>query len=216
MKQIQAKHRFLALSLVAVLLLSFLISCSKKGDRFGTDEQGRTMNEKTGVVYQIAPDCYAPIQVEEDVYGSSASNVYHAIVGADPTDWLYGELGMLLYAEDVVLPSLNQMKIDRIGVYDSSDSRLGELTDTAVIENAVSGYLEGENHPYSGLISPLAHYTLRFEDSSLGICYVVNYLEYAGESEEERVFYLYCRSAQRFVPVSDSLRNAVESVIGAE
>ena len=208
--------KVLAIALAALTVTGLLSSCSKKGDQFGTDEQGRTMNEKTGIVYLIAPDCYAPISVEDTVYGSSASNVYHPITGADPTAWLYGEMGMLLYAEDVTLPTLGQMSVSRISVMDSAGGEMGAITEHGEISEAVTCYTQGENEPYMGFIQPLALYTLRFEDSSLGICYVVNYLEYQGKTEEERVAYLYCRSERRFVAASDTLLQAVSAVIGAE
>ena len=208
--------KVLAIALAALTVTGLLSSCSKKGDQFGTDEQGRTMNEKTGIVYLIAPDCYAPISVEDTVYGSSSSNVYHPITGADPTSWLYGEMGMLLYAEGVTLPALDKMNVSRLVVLDSAGGGLGEITDGAKIGEAITCYTQGENEPYSGLLPPKALYTLRFEDPSLGICYVVNYLEYEGRAEGEKVPYLYCRSEKRFVAVSDGLRAVVESVIGAE
>ena len=208
--------KVLAIALAALTVTGLLSSCSKKGDQFGTDEQGRTMNEKTGIVYLIAPDCYAPISVEDTVYGSSSSNVYHPITGADPTSWLYGEMGMLLYAEGVTLPALDKMNVSRLVVLDSAGGGLGEITDGAKIGEAISCYTQGKNEPYSGLLPPKALYTLRFEDPSLGICYVVNYLEYEGRTEGEKVPYLYCRSEKRFVAVSDGLRAVVESVIGAE
>ena len=208
--------KVLAIALAALTVTGLLSSCSKKGDQFGTDEQGRTMNEKTGIVYLIAPDCYAPISVEDTVYGSSSSNVYHPITGADPTSWLYGEMGMLLYAEGVTLPALDKMNVSRLVVLDSAGGGVGEITDGAKIGEAISCYTQGKNEPYSGLLPPKALYTLRFEDPSLGICYVVNYLEYEGRTEGEKVPYLYCRSEKRFVAVSDGLRAVVESVIGAE
>ena len=207
--------KLVAFALVFVTLLLCFCSCSKKGARFGADELGRTMNEKTGEVYLIAPDCYAPMGVEEEIYGSSDSNVYHPIMGADPTKWLYGEMGMLLYAEGVSLPTLDQMAVSRILVLDSEGGAIGEITDPSSISEAVSCYTKGTNDPYSGLISPLGLYTLRFEDASLGICYMVNYLEYQGKTETERVAYLYCRAERRFVPVNDALKAAVEAVIGA-
>lgn len=208
--------KVLAIALAALTVTGLLSSCSKKGDQFGTDEQGRTMNEKTGIVYLIAPDCYAPISVEDTVYGSSSSNVYHPITGADPTSWLYGEMGMLLYAEGVTLPALDKMNVSRLVVLDSAGGGLGEITDGSKIGEAITCYTQGKNEPYSGLLPPKALYTLRFEDPSLGICYVVNYLEYEGRTEGEKVPYLYCRSEKRFVAVSDGLRAVVESVIGAE
>lgn len=208
--------KVLAIALAALTVTGLLSSCSKKGDQFGTDEQGRTMNEKTGIVYLIAPDCYAPISVEDTVYGSSSSNVYHPITGADPTSWLYGEMGMLLYAEGVTLPALDKMNVSRLVVLDSAGGGVGEITDGAKIGEAISCYTQGKNEPYSGLLPPKALYTLRFEDPSLGICYIVNYLEYEGRTEGEKVPYLYCRSEKRFVAVSDGLRAVVESVIGAE
>ena len=207
--------KLFALALACVVLLLCICSCGEKGARFGTDAQGRTMNEKTGEVYLIAPDCYAPIGVEETIYGSSSSNVYHPIIGADPANWLYGEMGMLLYAEDVTLPTLDKMSVNRIFILDSAGGVMGEITDAPSITEAVSCYTQGTNEPYSGLISPLALYTLRFEDASLGICYVVNYLEYQGKTETERVAYLYCRSERRFVSVNDTLQAAVETVIGS-
>ena len=213
MKKVQKSF---ALSLAVGILFLCLFGCAEKGAQFGTDEQGRTMNEKTGDVYLIAPDCFAPIAIEEAVYGSSSSNVYHAVTGADPAKWLYGEQGMLFYATDVTLPTLEQMAIDRVSVLDSAGVAVGALSDTAEVLAAVLCYTEGTNETYLGVIQPLRLYTLRFEDSSLGICYVVNYLEYQGETEEERVAYLYCRSERRFVAVSDSLQGAVEAVIGVD
>lgn len=210
------RNKLLAAVLSLVILLLCFCGCAEKENPFGTDEQGRTMNEKTGIVYLIAPDCYAPISVEDTVYGSSASNVYHPITGADPTAWLYGEMGMLLYAEDVTLPTLGQMSVSRISVMDSAGGEMGAITERGEISEAVTCYTQGENEPYMGFIQPLALYTLRFEDSSLGICYVVNYLEYQGKTEEERVAYLYCRSERRFVAASDTLLQAVNAVIGAE
>ena len=210
------RNKLLAAVLSLVILLLCFCGCAEKENPFGTDEQGRTMNEKTGIVYLIAPDCYAPISVEDTVYGSSSSNVYHPITGADPTSWLYGEMGMLLYAEGVTLPALDKMNVSRLVVLDSAGGGLGEITDGAKIGEAISCYTQGKNEPYSGLLPPKALYTLRFEDPSLGICYVVNYLEYEGRTEGEKVPYLYCRSEKRFVAVSDGLRAVVESVIGAE
>ena len=46
-----------ALILSVGILFLCLLGCSQKVDQFGADEQGRTMNEKTGDVYLIAPDC---------------------------------------------------------------------------------------------------------------------------------------------------------------
>lgn len=212
----QKKKSLIALGLTAALLLTLFASCGKKGYSFGTDEKGRTMNEKTGVVYLIAPDCYGPLAVEEEVFGTSGSNVYYALQGVDPAKWLYGKLGMLFYAEDVTLPTLEQMNISRIALLSSDGSPVGEIKDEAVIREAVQGYAQGENEPYSGWIVPLTKHILRFEDASLGIYYEVNYLEYQGKSEGERVAYLYCRGEKRFVAVGDSLRTAVTAIIGAE
>lgn len=206
---------WLSLGLAVLCLLSFS-ACGKKGDPFGADDQGRTVNEKTGVVYLVAPDCYAPIAVDEAVYGTSGTNVYHSLPGVDPAKWLYGELGMLLYAEGVTLPSLEQMTIGRISLRTSAGVEIGELRDETLIRTAVSGYVEGEDELYLGWITPLETYILRFEDPSLGICYEVNYLIYQGKTEQERVAYLYCRAEKRFVAVGEELRSAVTAIVGTE
>ncbi len=207
---------------VAALLCicSVLLSSCAKGYRFGADEQGRTVNKKTGTAYNVAPACYQPIAVTEELYGSGDENTYYALAGVDPAQWLYGELGVLLYADGVTLPTLEQMNIGEIEMKENDITLSDRIMDASVIGEIISQYTSGENLTYLGGQAAV-NIVLRLLDRERGICYEINYLVYEPEDETEngvggeqgvtKNAFFYCRSEKRFVAVSESLRAYMES-----
>ncbi len=193
-------------SALCVVLCVLTVGCSS--DSFEISD-GRFVNKKTDIAYTDAPACYEPIEMSTKKYGEIDSVILYEIVGADPEKWLCESTGTVFYAEGVQLPALSEMNISKSELLlDTSNGKeLSADTSGAVID----AYTEGENISRPMPLSEEIVHTvsLRFSDSSLGICYLLSYMELSedytvGESNYGRYF-VFNRFENRCVAVSDLL-----------
>ncbi len=162
------------ISAACVLLCLMLVGCSSNTFKVS---DGKFVDKKTDIAYKDAPACYEPIEIGTKKHGELDSLVLYEIVGADPARWLCESTGTVFYADGVHLPALSEMNI-------SKSELLINTTDTkelsADISSAViKAYTDGESiaRPMPSA-EELAHSVmLKFYDSSIGICYLLSYME---------------------------------------
>ena len=219
--------RFTALTL-AVLLAVSLISCSGVGV-LKPDSEGRYVNEKTGVVYYVAPGYYSVVSynAEEAVALNDGVNFY-AVDGTDNDKWLYSpDFGILLYAEGETIPeTLEDFAPTTMNVRLEDDGMMRtvfEEQSKEKISSVLDAYNGEETLRYKGT---RANYKFHLEftsDSHPWLIYNLVYLQYAepyvtyeenesGESVavEHGKDFLYNRFDDRFLPIGDEMQTYID------
>ena len=115
------KNLFLRLSWLLFAAVLFCSACAPsvpalepKGDDFE--------DSKSGTVFRLAPRCYQPVSVTEEVrsripHKKGDDLLLYAVEGLDPSKWLASTDKDLFYATDrVTLPALWEMQVQRVTV----------------------------------------------------------------------------------------------------
>lgn len=159
----------------AVMLAS--AGCSSE-NKFGVNAEGQYVDKKTDIAYIDAPACYEPIEIGDELYGKIGSAEIYEIVGAAPEKWLCESTGTVFYASDAVLPTLDEMELSYAAVTVDA-TELFKITDGDMISALVSSYCEGEAIRKPNYTDTMLNinWRLKFADTSVGIYYVLNYIE---------------------------------------
>ncbi len=190
------------------VLTCALLLCGCSGNSFELSDD-KLVNKKTDIAYHYAPACYEPISRGMEKLGEYNSLVLYEIVGADPEKWLCEEMGAVLYADGVSLPTLAEMNISSAEVLiDTVDKKtLSSETTAALISAYVSA--EGTSRPSVSEKSIAHSVMLRFSDESIGICYMLSYLElkedYTQGDTNYGKYFVFNRAENRCVAVPDLL-----------
>lgn len=168
--------------LTALLAVMFAVAlaftaCSNE-NKFKVNDDGQYVDKKTDIAYIDAPACYEPIAMGEELYGKMESAQIYEIVGADPEKWLCESMGTVFYAADVKLPTLDGMDISYVSV-NKNDVEVVKLSDEDTVSAIVSTYANGEairKPSYTESMLDISWH-LKFADESIGIYYVLNYIE---------------------------------------
>ena len=210
------KNKMLRSAVLLLLAVVCLSSCSKH-NKFDTSSAG-FVDKKTGVEYKAASWEYEPINVTDEIYAEYKKEhdvEFYCLAGIDPQKFVSGTNGSLYYSSSVTLPTLKEMKVDFVDVYDAEDTRVYNITDKAFIEKLVDTYTKGYNVYNSISINNSSAFSrnhrFKFANSELGIYYVLAYIEYAeafsytdenGKHQEGNKL-LYNRYTGKYVVVDD-------------
>ncbi len=194
------------ISAFCILLCVMLVGCSSNTFEL-TD--GKFVDKKTDIAYTDAPACYEPIEIGTKKYGELDSLVLYEIVGADPAKWLCESTGTVFYADGVHLPTLSEMNISKSELLIDSANTI-ELS--ADISSAViRAYSDGESieRPMPSGEELVHSVMLKFSDNSIGICYLLSYMElkedYAVGDTNYGKYFVFNRFEGRCVAVSNLL-----------
>ena len=213
------------LKFLSVLLCAALLSSCSGGMRMDFDADGNYFIAETGASYKRAPSCYEP-EVSDRLYAELEINGiktdYYEVEGADPSRLLADEFSTLFYSTGYELPSLENMGVSLVSLYNESASlsSISDIRDADKISEIIEIYNEGEAAPYySGLKSSLALVVRFFSPEHPGFCYTLTYVEYkediidtaeSGESINYGRKFLYNRSAGRCVMAGDIFSEYIE------
>lgn len=223
----KSKRYISALALV-LCICALACACTKKYD-FSMDG-GAYVDHRLNISYTAAPSCYEPIKMDTEIYGEMDKVKFFRIIGADPEKWLCEELGNVFYADGVKLPTLGEMTLTYVDLFDSEqldadllddEEPLERVTDADVIGTIVDAYCNGENvsRPVWTQSSFDVNWRIKLADESIGIYYVLtyvelkeNYVEIAndGTQIDHGKKFLYNRFESRLVPVDGILDEYVE------
>lgn len=216
-------ERLLCLSLAILLLALSLVSCSK-GNKFKADGLGY-VDKKTKVVYALAPLCYEPIALEEDIYGTDGELEFYKIKGQDPLERVGEADGGVFYSEDLTIPYIDKMNVSRLEICTNAQQIYirDTVTDSSEISELINAYVSAEGIYYPNYAASRS-YKLRFADSSLGIFYCLEFIRYEkdyvytknGEEINYGTDFLYNRYEEKFVPAPEALSSRIDAIIGSD
>lgn len=173
------KHvkRYIA-GILAFLLILCMAGCSGK-NKLKMNSDGNYVDKKTNVAYAIAPASYEPIASESEAYGKIGDSDVYGVVGVDTSRLLCTGDGTLFYAEDTELPSLDGMQLSYVSLVSSEDVTLANVSDANVVSALVNAYCVGDEmrKPLYSEDSLAVNWRLKLADETLGIFYVLNYIE---------------------------------------
>lgn len=171
--------RIMAFALCLCALM--LASCEKKQEfDFTLDSNGNYVDEKSGVTYVPVPFSYEAIEMGEGEVYTYGYQVMYPIVGVDPSEWIVDSVtGIVFRNANTPLPTFEEMKLSSVQLVRDSAMKTF-VTDPSKIEQLRGLYLDGVRveRPNGQVFEPM---TLRYCDSSIGICYVLTYYEYVEE-----------------------------------
>ena len=176
MKMKKIKKLIALLSIICAVTLLFTACSNAK--KFKVNDDGQYVDKKNNIAYVDAPACSEPIAMGEELYGKMESAKIYEIVGADPEKWLCESMGTVFYAADVKLPDLDEMDISYIRV-NADDIERTRIFDEDTVSALVSAYVYGEamrKPSYTESMLEISWH-LKFADESIGIYYVLNYIE---------------------------------------
>jgi len=144
--------RFLC-ALTAVLTLLAAASCARKLKINPSTTKIR--DQKSGIEYGFVSSNYLPRAVSEEKYAVFVQNKvkvnYFTIEGLSPDEWLYSELGELIYSgETGSLPDISGFNPDSVIVAYNTDLNftLAEISTLEETEKIVDRFVNGEpSHP---------------------------------------------------------------------
>ena len=170
--------------LVIFSLLITLASCTK-GNAFVVRE-GNFVDKETGIEYISTSWEYEPISVSDEIYGEySELNdlLFYVMDGVDPQKYICDNMETVYYAKGLTMPSLNEMEIDYVNVYNQYDELVVHINDMEFIAKLVDAFVNGYNS-YSSIyltneVDIKTNQRIKFADSDEGFYYVLAYVEYA-------------------------------------
>ena len=216
MKRATKNSRWIAS--VAVVVVSALWLCACTGPTLVDRSEGCVDNQ-SGVTYVHASACYEPVALGDKhgslQVGDKITYALHEIKGMDPLKWLATKEGDVLYAKDMALPTLTQMKpvAIRVCMDASTVVEACRLDDVAVVQSVAEQYENGVSVTRPTETAPV-RYTVRFcSETYAGLYYTLTYLEYVSAVEENGVnyghYFLYDRMQGRFVAVDDTIHRLI-------
>ena len=180
------KIKFFRVSLISFALLLVLSSCAK-GNKFIV-ENGEYIDKVTGVEYISTTWEYEPIAVSDEVYGEYTKAydlTFYKIEGVDPQKYICDNMETLYYANNITLPTLSEMNIDYVNIYNEYDELVTHITDKDFIDKLVDTYVNGYNS-YDSMyfdVEPAVEVNqrIKFADTEQGFYYVLAYVDYSSE-----------------------------------
>ena len=200
--------------LASLLLILSLASC---GVTLQSGENG-LYDERHDISYNHASPVYEAISLVKE-YGKlnvteQESYVLHTIPGTDPTQMLATEDYNIVYANDLDMPTLQEMAPTILRVCNDS-LEIRRMEDAAVVARVVKAYAEGTSVDYPGT-TPQRSYKARFESLDYpGFYYTLTYVEYSEDLVVNDVnygrYFLYNAYDRRFVPAGEDIRAALDA-----
>ena len=201
--------------LIGVTTLLCAVSATSCGVNLQSGDNG-LYDEKNDISYSHASPVYEAISLIKE-YGkltvtADESYALYTIPGMDPTEMLATEDFNIVYASDMDMPTLTEMKPTVLRVcHDSIEVK--RMEDAEAVASLVNQYVEGDSISYPGL-TPLRSYKARFESVDYpGFYYTLTYVEYAEdlviEDQNYGRYFLYNAFDQRFVPVGNEIHTAL-------
>lgn len=169
---------------VAFLCALALLLCSCSGANKFEMKDGGYLDKTSGISYVDAPACYEPIKISDTLYGRLGEVELYEIEGAEPKSWLCEKTGTVFYAEDVKLPTLDEMNISYVELYTDAES-VERITDGTLTSALVALYTEGESveRPLAASASDYEiNWSLKLADEELGLYYAVSYWRVDGQT----------------------------------
>ena len=189
------KQRLICFCLSLLCLSLLLTGCRKKTlELTYYPESGNYYDSKNDVTYLRAELYYEALSLRRDLPVAHIPNkkmddtILYQIEGAEPTEMLANEYFEIYYTQDMTLPTLAEMKVDRIYVGSVVEGAIMDLA-VATIEDAedidavISCYQSGpffheENRFDEGTVTDA--YRLRFTSlQHPAFCYRLSYYQYA-------------------------------------
>ncbi len=191
MKQRKMKYtRLLRAAALLLACLALFCGCGEKSSELRL-ENGAFRNEKTGVAYREASDCYRATSFlqGEPLYlatGLLSDGIpLYAIENTDSNEFLTDENFTLYYNENVTLPTLAEMKPYAISLsYNATERGKLDENDQAVINELLERLEQDESYPRALLAgSSYERFELLFYSKEYsGFFYVLEYWKYGEES----------------------------------
>ncbi len=216
------KNRYIITVVSLICVMATLLASCASGNKFTVSKDGKYVDKKTDIAYLAADGCYEPIGMTDKLYGRLDKVELYEIEGADPKKWLCEQSGTVFYAESERLPTLEEMNVSYALVV-MEDVTLANISDRGTIEGLADAYMNGISlsKPYWSDDAYEINWRLRFFDETIGICYVLTYIEVKEElilkdSEGNEINYgkkfFYNRFDEgRLVPAGDILASYVEA-----
>lgn len=215
------KNRYIIALVSMICVLATLLSSCASGNKFTVNKDGKYVDKKTDIVYLAADGCYEPIAITDKLYGRLDKVELYEIEGADPEKWLCEQSGTVFYAENVGLPTLEEMSVSYALVV-LEDVTLANISHRGTIEGLTDAYMNGISltKPYWSDDAYEINWRIRFYDETRGICYVLTYIEVkedlivkdseGNEINYGRKFFYNRFDSARLVPAGDILESYVE------
>ena len=201
---------------VAVLMLSVLLLSSCNMGLVKIEHDKTTpyyTNAATGVNSSYAPSCYEAVEVGRKYAkwrNPSTTVMFYEINGADPELWMTEEGKTIFYAEQVILPELDEMEISEalVCVEGTNTVALVSITNKLHLDEIIDAWQNAEAVEYSGL-TPERNYRVKFiSEKYPWMFFNLIYVEYSDGSS-----YLYCRDLGKCVPAGDIIKGYLDGKI---
>ncbi len=203
--------------MLAALLTALSLTACKTTIKLGDDG---LYDDRHDIAYINASTVYEATGRGEE-YGvlkitDKESYDLFVIPGVDPTDMVATEDNNIVYASNIKLPTLAEMKPTSLHICVEGATMahaLHSITDQTAIDSIVRAFSENESIPYPGTV-PYKNYRVRFESPDYpGFYYTLTYVEYAEDLEvdgESMGKYFLRSSFERiFIPVGDEIHTAM-------
>ena len=182
--------------LMTVLACAMLLCSCSSVTKLHVNDNDTYTDRKTGVTYRPLSPCYEPSLLGEEYASfnlSGLTTMLHTVDALSPLEYL-GSVHYGMYAaEDVAVPTFEQLDVTRVLIYSTHAPTIptetleaAEPDERAVIDGLRQAYLQGERVSYPSFSPQKASFTLRFEAKNLpGVYYCFSYIEYEEDIYEE-------------------------------
>jgi len=213
--------------LVLICVTAVLLASCAKGNTFKLSSDGY-LDKDTGVKYIPADWMYEPINVTDEIYGEYRDHdlTFFVISGIDPLKYVSDHIGVVYHANNITMPSLGEMSVDFVDVFNQYDEVVTRVTDADFIAELVEVYEAGYN---AGAVAyslasagsnVVLNQRLKFADRECGFYYVLAYVEFdrdcmytdANGKEQTTKRFLFDRYNKIYVPVGDLFENYTPNV----
>lgn len=180
-------------------------------------------NPKTGITYFPAPANYGAQKAEgAEAYARIARNgvdelLFYPVEGMNPDQYLVTANGTLLYAEGLKMPTLSELPVKEIGLY---DTQVGSNSANITKADTIAAIKEGwENNPACTyqelwLLQSFTSYDLRFFGSGAysGLYFRLQYLLF----EEDACVYVLIEDEASFEDLYPGIPYELETFTGPD
>lgn len=210
--------KVLLVGVASLLCAASLLSCSKGDVHLKSDDKHGLYNTKTKISYSHAAPVYEATKLVQECgkleVTDSESYALYTIPGAKPEEMLATEDYNIVYANDLDMPTLQEMAPTILRVCNDS-LEIRRMEDAAVVARVVKAYAEGTSVDYPGT-TPQRSYKARFESLDYpGFYYTLTYVEYSEDLVVNDVnygrYFLYNAYDRRFVPAGEDIRAALDA-----
>ncbi len=166
--------KILALFLCVLLCTAALASCSK-GNKIEYTSDGKFVDKKTGVSYQMLTSAIYPISVTNEKYAIVDEIQLYKIEGAHPEKILSDLTGMyVFYSDGMDCPTLGNMSISETKILIDAETEVTVSAEDSA--NIVDAYTTGTSleRPMTGIDISVS---IAFYDTELGLYCMLTYME---------------------------------------